>query len=619
LAAVALTACFVSASRQNVFFGELQDALAEALEGQGVAVERAVDCFPPPRAGMAYVFVPHEFLPLVLDDAHPDESQLRRSVAICTEQPGTHWFEEAAQAAVRASCAVDINRLGVEALCEREVDARLLQLGYTPRWDRWHAEAGSPRTTELALLAGATPRRLAAVARCGRHLAGRRTQLHMPEALVPHDARSERFISGEQKWSLLARTELLLNVHRGELGYFEWQRAVEAIVNGAVLLSEHSLGFEPLVPGEHFISASYASLDVALEGLLEDRDRLTRIRRSAYELLREHHPLSASIGVLCEALDDAARSPLPARRRALASDALAKPPQLPPPAWELLEPAASAQPAGSSERPAREDDGRAAPHDAPTAERSQRAQHEWFGTREERPRVTALLDVASGPADAAAVIEGIALSESCEELELLLVDRSGNRSCGEALRRTLRAAPWLSGRLITLPDSTGAGAARNRAAELASGELLLLVEAATVPYPHAARSLVRALEGASGASFAYGPVEVHPFERAERLEGYLGWEPYRLRYGPFIGGIALVRRVALAEAGGFTTDPRLEGWEDFALWCALADRARRGIRLPEILASKRPAPERTAARSEPAVAWRVLRERYACLSAPFSG
>jgi hypothetical protein len=212
--------CFVSASRQNVFFAELLDALAEALEGQGIAVEHAVDYFPELRDGLVYVFVPHELLPLLMPDAHPSEPQLRRSVTICTEQPGTNWFEESARISKRAAATVDINRLGVAALKKLGIDARFLQLGYTPRWDHWHGERDSERPVELAFLAGETPRRLAAVARCGRHLAGRRTELHLPEALVPHEPGSEFFLSGTRKWEMLRRSKLLMNVHRGQLGYF---------------------------------------------------------------------------------------------------------------------------------------------------------------------------------------------------------------------------------------------------------------------------------------------------------------------------------------------------------------------------------------------------------------
>lgn len=620
-----LIACFVSSSHQNVFFTELQDALAEELGQQGIAIQRAVDHFPPPREGMAYVCVPHELLPRLLPEQCPGPDQLRRTVMICTEQPGTHWFEETAQAAARASCAIDINRLGVDALRSRDVDARLLQLGYTPRWDSWRRDFDAPRRTEVTLLAGATPRRLAAVARCGRHLAGRRTELHLPEALVAYQASSKQFISGEHKWALLADSKLLLNIHRGELGYFEWQRAVEAIVNGCVLLSEHSLGFEPLVPGEHFVSCSFDSLDVALEGLLDDEARLQRIRTSAYELLREHHPLSASIDVLSEAVGEAARAPLVERLGARAlGPAQPKAPQLPPPAWELI----AARHEASSPRPTGEHETGPPPRAEPLPERlglgdprpgAQAEVRERFGTRTATPRVSALLSFAGGETSVAAPIEGLALSDYAS-LELVVVDRTGDRETGRALRLALAAAPWVSGELITLSPPVGDGPARNRAVELATGELLLLIESATAVYPHSVTRLVEMLDREPTAAFAYGPVEVHGAEQAEGLDGYLGWEPYRLRYGSFVGGLALLRRTALLDAGGFTTDPPLEGWEDFALWCALADRGQAGVRVPEILARRRRPLLSPSSRADadPAAAWRLVRERFSCLTGPLT-
>ena len=51
--------------------------------------------------------------------------------------------------------------------------------------------------------------------------------------------------------------------------------------------------------------------------------------------------------------------------------------------------------------------------------------------------------------------------------------------------------------------------------------------------------------------------------------------------------MAMMRRSALLEVGGYVTDPRLYGWEDFALWCAFADRGWGAVRVAEILARYR--------------------------------
>jgi len=615
---VAPTACFVSASRQNVFFAELLDALADELTGQGLAVERAVDHFPAPREGLAYVFVPHELMPLLMADAHPTEQQLRRSIAICTEQPGTHWFEEAAQVAARAAAAMDISRVGVSALRKLGVEARLLQLGYTKRWDRWHGDMSARRAIDVALLAGATPRRLTAVARCAGQLAGRRTELHLPEALVPHRADSEQFISGTRKWDLLAQSRLLLNVHRDELGYFEWQRAIEAMANGCVLLSEHSLDFAPLVAGEHFISASYESLDVALEALLDDEPLLARMRASAYALLRDEHPLSSSIGVLAEAIATVARQPAPAASRANPAVPRPKPPQLPPPAWE---------PTGTSEdmRAMREAMGRLLVDQRETRDSLgdlELAAHAGDGTdqiertgeaRDSQARVSVVLTVADQAPSVATAIESVSVSD-CSDFELLVVDDASSDGSGNRIRAALARAPWVSATLVTRARRRGPAQARNLACELAQGEFVFALDARDAPYPHALGRLVQALDETPDSAFAYGIVAQLAMDGAASLTSYLGWDPTMLRYGNFLDAMAMVRRSALMEVGGYATDPLLSGWEDFAMWCAFADRGWRGTRVPEIVASQRlalPSPQGADA----CAAWSLLLDRFGCLSA----
>src|SRR5918992_899188 len=102
-------ACVVSASGQNVFFEEMLAAFENALAASGVQIERSVDHFPRFEDGVAYLFVPHEYMPLTESRAHPSPAHLRRSVALCTEQPGTTWFEEGARVAAQAGRAIDIN------------------------------------------------------------------------------------------------------------------------------------------------------------------------------------------------------------------------------------------------------------------------------------------------------------------------------------------------------------------------------------------------------------------------------------------------------------------------------------------------------------------------------
>ncbi len=617
------TACFVSASRQNVFFAELLDALADALEGLGVTVEKAVDFFPPLRDDLVYVFVPHELLPLLMADAHPSEPQLQRSVTICTEQPGTPWFEENARISKRAGATVDINRLGVAALRKQGIPARLLQLGYTPLWDHWERDISSERPVDVAFLAGVTSRRLQTLGGCASQLAGRRTELHLPEGVVPHQPDSRFFLSGARKWNLLRSAKLLLNVHRSELGYFEWQRAIEAMLNGCVLLSEHSLGFEPLEPGEHFVSVSPTSFDVALEALLCDEARLTRMRTSAYDLLRSEYPLSRSIEVVADAVSDAARRPIPASVQAPREvGPRPKPPQVPPPEYERIESAHSEigiLRMATKQLLLEQREMRGEMRELRRALSGQRPREdavERLGPPSSGPRVSVVMTVYNYADVVGAAIESVALSEFAD-YELVVVDDASSDGSGDAIREAIAAVPWVSAVVVTRGENGGLARARNLGAQMAGGEMLFILDADNAIYPHALGRLAAALENTPEAAFAYGIIEQFGPRGVAGLMSYLEWDPARLRYGNYIDAMAMVRRSAMLEAGGYVTDPRLYGWEDFALWCEFADRGWSGVRVPEILARYRVALHSMISLTniDASAAWSALVDRFACLSA----
>ena len=66
-----------------------------------------------------------------------------------------------------------------------------------------------------------------------------------------------------------------------------------------------------------------------------------------------------------------------------------------------------------------------------------------------------------------------------------------------------------------------------------------------------------------------------------------GWSPARLRFVNYIDAMAMIRVAALRELDGYTTELSLYGWEDYDLWCRMAERGMRGAHVPEILAAYR--------------------------------
>jgi hypothetical protein len=580
--------CIVSASNQNVFFSELLDALGDVLVAAGLTVERSIDRFPPWRDDVVYLFVPHEYMPLVQDEARPSEAYLKRSVVLCTEQPGTRWFEDTAAIAAQAAAAVDINPLGVRELRRRGIETDLMRLGYFAQWDTWGGEDEGDRPVDVTFMGGYTPRRATALARCGHFLVGRRTELTLTETLRPHLEDSTDFLSGEGRWAALRRAKLIVNVHRGELGYLEWLRVLGAMLNGCVVLTEHSVGFEPLVPGEHFVSAAYDRLPFAIDALLADSQRIAEVRKAAYRFLREELPMSSTVAPLVESLERIAATPI---ERDLAIPAPIAPlplaPTLPPTEYERIfthrsdldrvKAGIKDLVLGLAELRRRIDGLADASNEAPPVD-----EIEYWGPRDTAPRVSVLLTVYNYAEVVAQAIASVAGSDFAS-YELIVVDDCSLDGSLESVREELKHHPWMAATIIARGHNQGLAAARNCAVEHARGEYVFILDADNQVYPHALKRLVEALEKSPGASFAYGIIEQFGPEGSRDLMSWHGWDPVRLRYGNYIDAMAMIRRAALLEVGGYTDDARLYGWEDFALWCAFADLRFQGVRVPEIL------------------------------------
>ena len=121
----------------------------------------------------------------------------------------------------------------------------------------------------------------------------------------------------------------------------------------------------------------------------------------------------------------------------------------------------------------------------------------------------------------------------------------------------------------------------------ARGDLLFFLDADSEIYASALGRLVEALAENPDAMFAYSMLAMHTDGVPSGLGSALPWEPERLRGGNYIEAMALIRRADLMAMGGFAEDARLQGWEDYDLWCRCADQGRRGVLVPEILVRSR--------------------------------
>jgi glycosyltransferase involved in cell wall biosynthesis len=201
------------------------------------------------------------------------------------------------------------------------------------------------------------------------------------------------------------------------------------------------------------------------------------------------------------------------------------------------------------------------------------------------PRVSVLITVYNYAHAVGRAIESVAANSYDGGFELVIVDDASTDHSVTAVQNALAQVPWLPAKHLVRRRNAGLAAGRNLAADHARGEFLFVLDADNTLYPHAIERLAAALAADRRAAVAYGILEqVSGDGEPLGLMSYLGWDPLRLRFGNYIDAMAMLRKDALLAAGGYTSDARLYGWEDFALWCAFAHRGFHGVRVPEIVA-----------------------------------
>ncbi len=282
--------CFVSTRRGSRFMTELLPAISAATAEAGQTTELVFDEFPPWREDVVYVLIPHEFRAWGDPNGFPDSRQRARTIALCTENPGTSWFEETYELVPEFAAAVSINRSSAAELQRRGIRCEHIQLGYVPAWDTWRRRRASSARSTCSTSAPPIPRRDPLLAGLGGELWARQCQFLIPP-LEPRTKPRPDFLTGTDKYHRLRSAKILLNLHRTTSAALEWMRFLEAICNGCVVVSEPCLDGDPLVAGEHFVAASAEHIAGIIDRLLDQPDQLRLMRERAYDFVRTELPM----------------------------------------------------------------------------------------------------------------------------------------------------------------------------------------------------------------------------------------------------------------------------------------------------------------------------------------
>lgn len=524
------------------------------------------------------VVAPHEFY--LLSDLNDREIErvARISVPVCTEQPGTPWYEIGLVTARRSPIVLDINAHGATALAAEGLEARHLRLGGVPSM----AAPPVERDLDLLFLGGRTDRRAARLAELAPVLWDRTADLRMFSFSRPVHDDTPGLVFGADKYRLLARARVLLNIHRDDRspGYFEWARMVEAMANGCCIVTEPVADHAPFVAGEHFVASDDLAAEV--EALLDDPERAARVGAAARSAVLDEHPLTTSLAPLLEEIEafDPARSigrlvPRHRRRMILAQQH---------PVMPVFQP----------NRELRARVYRALMAETALQRRIGRARCiARFGTDDHVVRVESTAYAGATPEvsvivtlfDYAGVVtetlDSILASQGVD-IEVVVIDDHSTDDGRLVVTDYVDAHPEVPILLLGSDVNRGLPASRNLAIETCRAEKIMVMDADNLVYPNALRQLSDALDRDPSAAFAYSALE--EFGVAPGVRSAMAWNPEWLCERNYIDAQAMLRRSTWERHGGYrVSDELVFGWEDWELWLRLAAAGEHGSHVPRML------------------------------------
>lgn len=578
----------------NAFMADIAGWIVEAAGLLGhPATLRRDGAAPDDPGAINLVVAPHEYYLLADFDDATIHRAAQISVPVCTEQPGTPWFDIGAITARPAPLVLDINAHGVAALAELGLPARHLRLGGVPSMnaagivgsgERGVADHAS-RELDLVYLAGATDRRGARLAELAPVLWDRPVELRLFSFSRPVDGDVPGLVFGADKYKLLARSRILLNIHRSDPGsgggYFEWARFLEAMANGCCVVTEPVADHEPFVDGTHFVATD--DLVGTVARLLDDPAECARIGAAASRAALDDFPLVDSLAPILAELDAlAGRPPAVGRRVPKYGRHLRvaqRLPLLPPfrPNGQLRLDAFRAMAAETALQRSIERTRSLLRHGVEDhVERSATPAYEAAV-----PEVSVIVTLYNYAHLVGETLESIAASREVA-FEVIVVDDHSRDDGRAVVQRFMQARPDLPVLLLGSDVNRGLAASRNLAFEAARAAKVMVMDADNLVYPNCLRVLADALDADPGAAFAYATLEC--FGERPGVTSAKAWYVPWLTEANYIDAQAMLRRTTWERVGGYRTDAELTfGWEDWELWLRVAEAGERGVHVPRML------------------------------------
>lgn len=134
--------------------------------------------------------------------------------------------------------------------------------------------------------------------------------------------------------------------------------------------------------------------------------------------------------------------------------------------------------------------------------------------------------------------------------------------------------------LFISQTNQGAPAARNRGEQEALGEYLFFCDADAVLKPEALEIMLAALNSNPSASYVYPS-----FNWGRKLFKVGDFDPEKLKQGPCIHTMALIKRADFPAGGWDVNIKKLQDWD---LWLTMLEQGHVGVWIPQVLFSVAP-------------------------------
>ncbi|MBI1213571.1 MAG: hypothetical protein GC190_19100 [Alphaproteobacteria bacterium] len=314
-------------SKGNFFMNEIAALVAAGLEEAG-AEARVLDETTSPDADLTHAIVvaPHEFFVLGEGRRWATDDFVSRAVIFSTEQMQTQWFARSLPFLLRARLVADLNLQSTSILHRAGLKSVCVQPGYSERFRPFAApndmsghvvfagyppsvrnhDVGKPRFADrpldVAFMGSSSSRRDTLLASYAPTFAKLQSFIYCTQTNAPLSPQENPPASTDVTAAILARSKILLNVHRDEYAYFEWWRIMQAFWLKTVVVSEPCFPHPLFKPGVHFFEEAprhIADLVYWLATTPEGQAKAEEVRARAYEtLVGEANAKSAALRLL---------------------------------------------------------------------------------------------------------------------------------------------------------------------------------------------------------------------------------------------------------------------------------------------------------------------------------